>query len=45
LKRPKRIATGKTVRARAPDTRDELTAQEAQIVPLDSGLPSDTAAA
>ena len=28
------LATGETVRTRAPDTRDELTAQEAQIAQL-----------
>jgi DNA-binding CsgD family transcriptional regulator len=28
------LATGETVRARAPDTRDQLTAQEAQIAQL-----------
>jgi DNA-binding NarL/FixJ family response regulator len=28
------LATGETVRARTPDTRDELTAQEAQVARL-----------
>jgi len=28
------LATGETVRARAPDTRDQLTAQETQIAQL-----------
>jgi DNA-binding CsgD family transcriptional regulator len=31
------LATGETVRARAPDTRDQLTAQEAQIAQLARG--------
>ena len=31
------LATGETVRARTPDTRDELTAQESQIAQLARG--------
>jgi DNA-binding CsgD family transcriptional regulator len=31
------LATGETVRARTPDTRDQLTAQEAQIAELARG--------
>jgi DNA-binding NarL/FixJ family response regulator len=31
------LATGETVRARTPDTRDDLTAQESQIAQLARG--------